>query len=186
MASFNHEVDTRTRNQKELALVDTRTPWEVAVDAGRAFTVLITSITPTGANDYFFYMLNVSQMQMKIHSVTMRAASAETISLGRTGYVDTSGDSPATATPVNALHPGGSEPAGLVVAQADADLASIATSGAFLATMRRQYLTTANTLYRFEGGAPLAVFGPNTAMTLAATAGSIALHGTVEFYFEDI
>lgn len=92
MPAFDEEVDTRQEgagsSAKTVALVDTRTPEQKAVDAGLGFvatTVLADltgeTVTPTAADDFFFYLENLpgSGKKMYVSRVFARSAAATEI-----------------------------------------------------------------------------------------------------------
>lgn len=160
--------------------VDTRTPFQRAVEDGRAFVVTST-VTPTGAADNFCDIKHIASSPysgLVIEGIRARCASADTITMIHGPVVSTSADGPTTITPA----PLSSTPislTGVATAEDDPDLATLAT--ALPNEIGSLRLAAANTDYTTS---PRCRISRDSMFALRATTGTAAMDVDIIFYVE--
>jgi hypothetical protein len=146
-------------------------PADVALYQQRLWTIADTK-TPTGAGDYFFYMLNDGLRDLMITYVALRAASAETISL-----VSVTGTAAAgTAfTPANRTIGSSRQPSTDVTIQTGVDITGLTQAKAFIIAAVSTGIVELDLTLQ-----PL-ILQPGNAIAMVATTGAIALQLNVNF-----
>jgi hypothetical protein len=132
-----------------------------------------TTVTPTGAADEFFYMLNThTRLSLVISRLTLAAASSETITLA--GVTGTAAGG-TTLTPVNRTLTSGNTPTATI--QSGVDITGL-TPGTTLETFTGTTATYIDLTRR-----PIILL-PNAAVALSATTGAIAVTFALDFYVQ--
>lgn len=149
---------------------------------GLSFNALFAA-TPAGADDVIFYLKNTSDKDMVIEGVWWQTPSAEQVYYKLGDIVGTAGGaSSETITPAN-LNAGSGNIADVICLSRTADAAVDITGVSGGTTIQKLWLTSAATV-NFNAEQDI-IIPKNQVFTIYCVAGSVALRGTVVFYFID-
>lgn len=133
----------------------------------------VVSVTPTGAGDCFFYILNNDAEELFIDSITFRTASAESIQV-KLGDSGTVGGTHAALVPVN--RNAGSGKTADVTCEVGVDITGL-SGGSIVDTV---YGDTS--MLKHHWGSAI-ILPKNSLLSIYAVTGAVALAGTLGFHF---
>ena len=133
----------------------------------------VMSVTPTGAGDCFFYIINDSDIEAVVTSLKLYAAAAETVQV-KIRDTGTVGGTHATLTPVN-RHAGSGKIAD-VTCESGVDITGL--SGGDIV----DELVAGTVMYRWQWQSGL-IIPKNRMVSLYAVTGAIAIKATLGFCF---
>ena len=133
----------------------------------------VMSVTPTGAEDCFFYIINDNDIEAVVTSLKLHAAAAETVQV-KIRDTGTVGGTHATLTPVN--RNAGSGKVADVTCESGVDITGL--SGGDVV----DELVANTTMYRWQWQSGL-IIPKNRMVSLYAVTGAIAIRATLGFCF---
>lgn len=145
---------------------------DATIDLQRAWTVENTQ-TPTGAGDYFFYLLNGGPRDIVITRLSGFAAAAETVTLQSVTGTAVGGT---TVTPANRVVGSTRQPLAGVVAQVGVDITGLSVSNSY----EKLHIPLGGEVQKELLERPLVVRS-GQAVALVATTGAVAIEFDVDF-----
>jgi hypothetical protein len=145
------------------------------IDEGDAYSAVV-SVTPTGAGDCFFYMINNDNRDIVVSSMKLYSASAESVQI-KLGDIGTVGGTHAALIPVN--RNAGSAKTADVTCESGVDITGL--SGGSVV----DDLVAGATMWRWEWFTGL-ILPKNKMLSLYAVTGAIAIKMTIGFHFKSL
>jgi hypothetical protein len=172
LGKSGHKLDVTSRNMAR-ALATTLSPQaDATILQTRSWSVVDVQ-TPTGANDYFFYMSNSSQRDLLLTFLMARAVTAETIQLQHVQGTAVGGT---TLAPRNRTLGSGRVPGASVSIQSGVDITGLTP----IATYENMALPALTDRER-DLNTRVIRLRPGNAIALLAVTGAIAITYSVNF-----